>query len=50
MARSASTSWWGTKSSLCTDDLRDRESGKIKCGKAHFGKLTKFNEPVCVGP
>ncbi len=28
-----------TKSSLFTDDLRDRESGKIKCGEAHFGEL-----------
>lgn len=27
-----------TKSSLFTDDLRDRESGKIKCGEAHFGE------------
>ncbi|MBX3748443.1 MAG: restriction endonuclease subunit R, partial [Verrucomicrobiae bacterium] len=28
-----------TKSSLFTDDLRDRESGKIKCGEAHFAAL-----------
>ncbi|MCX5968936.1 MAG: DEAD/DEAH box helicase family protein [Cyanobacteria bacterium] len=28
-----------TKSSLFTDDLRDRESGKINCGKAHFKAL-----------
>jgi type III restriction enzyme len=28
-----------TKSSLFTDDLRDRESGKIKCGEAHFAEL-----------
>ena len=25
-----------TKSSLFTDDLRDKESAKIDCGKAHF--------------
>lgn len=30
-----------TKSSLFTDDLRDRESGKIKCGEAHFAELAK---------
>ncbi len=29
-----------TKSSLFTDDLRDKESAKIKCGKAHFKTLT----------
>ncbi len=28
-----------TKSSLIRDDLRDRESGKIKCGEAHFAEL-----------
>jgi len=28
-----------TKSSLFDDDLRDRESGKIKCGAAHFRAL-----------
>jgi type III restriction enzyme len=28
-----------TKSSLFTDDLRDKESAKIECGKAHFGEL-----------
>lgn len=28
-----------TKSSVFTDDPRDRESIKIKCGKAHFGDL-----------
>jgi type III restriction enzyme len=28
-----------TKSSLFTDDLRDRESGKIRCGEAHFAEL-----------
>jgi type III restriction enzyme len=28
-----------TKSSLFTDDLRDIESAKIKCGEAHFDAL-----------
>ena len=28
-----------TKSSLHADELRDRETGKIKCGKAHFEAL-----------
>ena len=28
-----------TKSSLFTDDLRDKESAKIKCGEAHFDAL-----------
>ena len=28
-----------TKSSLFTDDLRDKESAKIKCGEAHFAAL-----------
>src|SRR2546422_10061221 len=28
-----------TKSSLFTDDLRDKESAKIKCGEAHFKAL-----------
>jgi type III restriction enzyme len=28
-----------TKSSLFTDDLRDKESAKIECGKAHFAAL-----------
>jgi type III restriction enzyme len=28
-----------TKGSLFTDDLRDKESGKIECGKAHFKAL-----------
>ena len=28
-----------TKSSLFTDDLRDKESGKIECGRAHFQAL-----------
>jgi len=34
-----------TKASLFTDDLRDRESGKIKCGEAHFAELAQFNSP-----
>lgn len=29
-----------TKSSLFTDDLRDAESAKIQCGKAHFSALS----------
>lgn len=28
-----------TKSSLFTDDLREKESAKIACGKAHFKAL-----------
>lgn len=28
-----------TKSSLFTDDLRDKETAKIKCGKSHFDAL-----------
>ena len=28
-----------TKSSLFTDDLRDKESARIECGKAHFKAL-----------
>ena len=28
-----------TKGSLFDDELRDREGGKIKCGKAHFKAL-----------
>jgi len=34
-----------TKSSLFTDDLRDKESAKIKCGRAHFAELAKYNQP-----
>ena len=30
-----------TKSSLFTDDIRDRESGKISCGEAHFTALAE---------
>ena len=33
-----------TKSSLFTDDLRDREGAKIACGKAHF-KALEIREP-----
>jgi type III restriction enzyme len=35
-----------TKSSLFTDDLRDRESGKIKCGEAHFEALATGDNPA----
>jgi len=35
-----------TKSSLFTDDLRDKESAKIKCGEAHFEELAKHNKPA----
>lgn len=35
-----------TKHSLFTDDLRDKESGKIKCGEAHFAELAAFNSPA----
>ena len=35
-----------TKSSLFTDDLRDVESGKIKCGEAHFAELARHNSPA----
>lgn len=28
-----------TKSSFFTDDLRDKESAEIECGKAHFKAL-----------
>lgn len=34
-----------TKSSLFTDDLRDKESAKIKCGKAHFSELAQHSSP-----
>ncbi|MBN1137875.1 MAG: restriction endonuclease subunit R, partial [Anaerolineae bacterium] len=33
-----------TKSGLFMDDLRDKESAKIKCGKAHFGALAELHE------
>lgn len=35
-----------TKSSLFTDDLRDRESGKITCGEAHFEALATGDNPA----
>jgi type III restriction enzyme len=35
-----------TKSSLFTDDLRDKESAKIKCGEAHFAELSTHNSPA----
>jgi type III restriction enzyme len=35
-----------TKSSLFTDDLRDRESAKIECGKAHFKALEVCETPA----
>ena len=35
-----------TKSSLFTDDLRDKESAKIKCGEAHFAALSVGENPA----
>ena len=35
-----------TKSSLFTDDLRDKESAKIECGKAHFKALAVAENPA----
>ncbi len=35
-----------TKSSLFTDDLRDKESAKIECGKAHFKTLAIGDNPA----
>ncbi len=35
-----------TKSSLFTDDLRDKESAKFTCGKAHFAELAAHNSPA----
>ena len=35
-----------TKSSLFTDDLRDKESAKIECGKAHFKALAAGENPT----
>jgi type III restriction enzyme len=35
-----------TKSSLYTDDLRDKESNKIECGKAHFKALHVGESPA----
>ncbi len=38
-----------TKSSLFDEDLRDRESGKIKCGAAHFEALAVGENPAIYG-
>ena len=38
-----------TKSSLFEDDLRDLESGKIKCGAAHFRALAVGENPAVYG-
>jgi type III restriction enzyme len=35
-----------TKSSLFTDDMRDRESAKIQCGEAHFKALAAGENPA----
>ncbi len=35
-----------TKSGLFTDDLRDKESAKIECGKAHFQSLAVGENPT----
>ena len=35
-----------TKSSLFTDDLRDKESAKINCGRAHFQALASDDNPA----
>lgn len=35
-----------TKSSLFMDDLRDKESAKIECGRAHFKALALHEEPA----
>jgi type III restriction enzyme len=35
-----------TKSSLFTDDLRNNESAKIDCGKAHFKALAVGENPA----
>ena len=35
-----------TKSSLFADDLRDKESAKIECGKAHFKALAVGETPA----
>mgnify|MGYP002336015044 CR=1 FL=1 len=35
-----------TKGSLHTDDLRDKEAAKIKCGEAHFGALAVGENPA----
>ena len=35
-----------TKSSLFSDDLRDKENAKIECGKAHFSALATSDNPA----
>ncbi len=35
-----------TKSSMFTDDLRDKESAKINCGRAHFKALASGDNPA----
>ncbi len=35
-----------TKSSLFTDDLRDRENANIRCGEAHFKALAVGENPA----
>ncbi len=35
-----------TKSTLFTDDLRDKESGKIACAKAHFEAIKHGDDPA----
>jgi type III restriction enzyme len=35
-----------TKSSMFTDDLRDKESAKINCGRAHFKALASDDNPA----
>jgi len=35
-----------TKSSLFTDDLRDKEGAEIQCGKAHFKALAVGESPA----
>ncbi len=35
-----------TKSSLFTEDLRDKESAKIECGKAHFQSIADESNPA----
>lgn len=35
-----------TKSSLFDDDVRDRESAKVRCGEAHFDALALDQHPA----
>jgi type III restriction enzyme len=35
-----------TKSGLFTDNLRDKESAKIECGKAHFKAIAVGDSPA----